>query len=65
MCLNTLKALWSSTTTRGGNLSVNGAVIEIGASKAEYVTTTLAKEQRISDRTLTNTLPPPERRLHR
>ena len=55
MCLNTLKAPLVQYSNKGGNLSVNGAVIEIGASKAEYVTTTLAKEQRISDRTLTNT----------
>ena len=55
MCLNTLKAPLVQYSNKGGNISVNGAVIEIGASKAEYVTTTLAKEQRISDRTLTNT----------
>ena len=55
MCLNTLKAPLVQYSNKGGNLSVNGATIEIGASKAEYVTTTLAKEQRISDRTLTNT----------
>ena len=36
-------------------MTVNGATINIGASKAEYVTTTLAKEQRISDKKLTNT----------
>ena len=55
MCLNTLKAPLVQYSNKGGNISVNGAVIEIGASKAEYVTTTLAKEQRISGRTLTNT----------
>ena len=55
MCLNTLKAPLVEYSNKGGSLSVNGAVIEIGASKAQYVTTTLAKEQRISDRTLTNT----------
>ena len=55
MCLNTIKAPLVQYSNKGGNVSVNGAVIEIGASKAEYVTTTLAKEQRISDRTLTNT----------
>ena len=55
MCLNTIKAPLVEYSNKGGNISVNGAVIEIGASKAQYVTTTLAKEQRISDRTLTNT----------
>ena len=55
MCLNTLKAPLVEYSNKGGSLSVNGATIEIGASKAQYVTTTLAKEQRISDRTLTNT----------
>jgi len=55
MCLNTLKAPLVQYSNKGGNISVNGAVIEIGASKAEYVTTTLAKEQRISQKTLTNT----------
>ena len=55
MCLNTLKAPLVEYSNKGGSLSVNGAVINIGASKAEYVTTTLAKEQRISKKTLTNT----------
>ena len=55
MCLNTLKAPLVEYSNKGGSLSVNGATIEIGASKAQYVTTTLAKEQRISDKTLTNT----------
>ena len=55
MCLNTLKAPLVEYSNKGGSLSVNGATINIGASKAEYVTTTLAKEQRISDKKLTNT----------
>ena len=55
MCLNTIKAPLVEYSNKGGSLSVNGAVIEIGASKAQYVTTTLAKEQRISDKKLTNT----------
>ena len=55
MCLNTLKAPLVEYSNKGGSLSVNGAVINIGASKAQYVTTTLAKEQRISKKTLTNT----------
>ena len=55
MCLNTIKAPLVEYTNKGGNLTVNGATINIGASKAEYVTTTLAKEQRISDKKLTNT----------
>ena len=55
MCLNTLKAPLVEYSNKGGSLSVNGAVINIGASKAQYVTTTLAKEQRINNRTLTNT----------
>ena len=55
MCLNTLKAPLVQYSNKGGNISVNGAVIEIGASKAQYVTTTLAREQRINNRTLTNT----------
>ena len=55
MCLNTIKAPLVEYSNKGGNLTVNGATINIGASKAEYVTTTLAKEQRISDKKLTNT----------
>ena len=55
MCLNTLKAPLVEYTNKGGNITINGTVIGIGASNAQYVTTTLAREQRISDRTLTNT----------
>ena len=56
MCLNTIKAPLVEYSNKGGNISINGAEINIGASKAEYVTTTLAQAQRISKRTLTNTL---------
>ena len=55
MCLNTLKAPLVQYSNKGGNLTINGTVIGVAPSSAEYVTTTLAKEQRISDRTLTNT----------
>ena len=55
MCLNTIKAPLVEYTNKGGSLTINGAEIGISPSAAEYVTTTLAKEQRISDRTLTNT----------
>ena len=36
-------------------ISVNGATVQINGGSAKFVTTTLAKEQRISNRTLTNT----------
>ena len=55
MCLNTIKAPLVEYSNKGGNISINGAEINIGASKAEYVTTTLAQAQRISKKTLTNT----------
>ena len=54
MALNTIKAPLVKYESKGTNLSVNGAEINFGATAAEYLTTTLAQEQRISDRTLTN-----------
>ena len=55
MCLNTIKAPLVQYSNKGGNVTINGAVIGVSASNAEYVTTTLAKEQRISKATLSNT----------
>ena len=54
MMLNTLKAPMVEYENKGSSIAINGALIELGASKANYVTTTLAKEQTISDDTLTN-----------
>ena len=54
MMLNTIEAPMVEYETKGSNISVNGAEINFGASKANFVTSTLAMEQRISDRQLTN-----------
>ena len=42
------------TYEKQASITVNGAEVNIGAAEAKYVTTTLAKEQRISTQTLTN-----------
>ncbi len=55
MAFNTIKAATVEYANKGGEISLNGATVSLGASNATYVTTTLAKEQRINDRTLTNT----------
>ena len=42
-------------TTKGSSISVNGAEINLGASpEPTYVTNTIAKQQTISDATLTH-----------
>ena len=43
------------TYDKQASITVNGAEVNIGAAEAKYVTTTLAKEQRISKQTLSNT----------
>ena len=54
MTLNALKAPTVEYTTKGSSISVNGAEINLGASEPTYVTNTIAKQQTISDATLTN-----------
>ena len=54
MALNTICTPMVEYETKGSSISVNGAEIVFGSSKPAYVTTTLAKEQRISTQTLTN-----------
>lgn len=55
MAFNAIKAATVEYTNKGGEISLNGATVSLGASTYQYVTTTLAKEQRIDDRKLTNT----------
>ena len=54
MCLNALKTPTVEYATKGSNITVNGAEINFGASTPTYVTNTVAKEQTISNDTLTN-----------
>ena len=54
MTLNALKAPTVEYTTKGSSIIVNGAEINLGASEPTYVTNTIAKQQTISDATLTN-----------
>ena len=54
MCLNALKTPTVEYATKGSNITVNGAEINFGASVPTYVTNTVAKQQTISDKTLTN-----------
>ena len=54
MCLNALKTPTVEYATKGSNITVNGAEINFGASVPTYVTNTVAKEQTISNDTLTN-----------
>ena len=54
MTLNALKAPTVEYTTKDSSISVNGAEINLGASEPTYVTNTIAKQQTISDATLTN-----------
>ena len=54
MCLNALEAPTVEYTTKGSSISVNGAEINLGASEPTYVTNTIAKQQTISNATLTN-----------
>ena len=55
MAFNTLKSPLVEYNNKGGNVTINGAVIGISASDYEYVTTTIAKEQTISKQYLSNT----------
>ena len=55
MCLNTLKAPLVEYENKGGNISVNGADINIGASKAEFKTSTNKKAQTIDDSMINGT----------
>lgn len=53
MALNCIKAPLVEYAT-SATVTVNGEAVNFGSTKAQYVTTTLAREQRISDRRLTN-----------
>ena len=53
MCLNAVKTPLV-TYDKQASITVNGAEVNIGAAEASYVTTTLAKEQRISKQKLSN-----------
>ena len=55
MALNTLKAPLVEYENKGGNISVNGADINIGASKAEFKTSTNKKAQTIDDSMINGT----------
>ena len=48
MCLNTLKSPLVEYSNKGGNLTINGATINIGASNAEYKTSST----KIADQTI-------------
>ena len=54
MALNALKTPTVEYTTKGSNITVNGAEINFGASTPTYVTNTVAKQQTISKDKLTN-----------
>ena len=54
MALNALKTPTVEYTTKGSNITVNGAEINFGASTPTYVTNTIAKQQTISKDKLTN-----------
>ena len=53
MALNAIKTPLV-TYEKQATITVNGAEVAVGSAEAQYVTTTLAKEQRISDQRLTN-----------
>ncbi len=53
MALNAIKAPLV-TYEKQATITVNGAEVAVGSAEAQYVTATLAKEQRISDQRLTN-----------
>ena len=55
MALNTLKAPLVEYENKGGNISVNGADINIGASKAEFKTSTNKKAQTIDNSMINGT----------
>ncbi len=50
MAFNTLKAPLVQYSNKGGNISINGAEINIGASNADYLTSTNKKAQTISNK---------------
>ena len=54
MCLNALEAPMVTYETKGSSISVNGAEINFGASVAKYETSTIAKDQNISNQKLTS-----------
>ena len=54
MALNAIK-VFLVEYDNDSTIFVNGATVQINGGSAKFVTTTLAKEQRISNRTLTNT----------
>lgn len=55
MAFNTVKAATVEYSNKGGEISINGATINMGASSFNYVTTTIAKNAtNIDSRQLTN-----------
>ena len=54
MTLNAIKAPMVTYETKGSSISVNGAEINFGASVAKYETSTIAKDQNISNQKLTS-----------
>ena len=55
MAFNAMQTPLVEYESKGTTIEVNGATVTFGAQKASYVTTTIAKEQTISDTTLSNT----------
>ncbi len=54
MALNTIKAPLVYYPNKGNSITVGGTVVDFSSQQAEYVTTTIGREQNISDETLTN-----------
>ena len=54
MALNAVESPLVEYDSKGVDFEVNGATVSFGASKASYVTTTIAKTQTISDTKLSN-----------
>ena len=49
MCLNALEAPMVTYDTKGSTITINGAVIGIGGSKATYVTATVAEDSTVKN----------------
>ena len=54
MCLNALEAPMVTYDTKGSTITVDGTKINFGASVAKYETSTVAKDQNISNEKLSN-----------
>ncbi len=55
MAFNAMKTPLVEYASKGTTIEVNGATVTFGAQQAQYVTTTRANEQTISNETLSNT----------